>query len=200
MGDLSSIPTVLVTGFGPFRNHTQNSSWLTVKELLKLNITDYHIVAKELPVEYDTVSEIVPVLWEEYNPKLVVHCGMSDQANCLTIEKLAHRNDYYGCDMKGQVPSGYTCCCDGPDVLYTSIDVQKVLDDVHGSGACVKAEASEDAGLYLCEFIFYTSLKINRNTAFVHIPPIGQPYSAREMAETLAVIIHSMLKQVQSSS
>ncbi|XP_035230786.1 pyroglutamyl-peptidase 1-like isoform X2 [Stegodyphus dumicola] len=135
-----------------------------------------------------------------HNNELVVHCGMSDQANCLTIEKLAHRNDYYGCDITGQVPSGYTCCCDGPDVLYTSIDVEKVLEDVYGSGACVKAQASKDAGLYLCEFIFYTSLKINQNTAFVHIPPIGQPYSAREMAETLAIIIHSMLKQVQSSS
>lgn len=51
---------------------------------------------------------------------------------------------------------------------------------------------------YLCEFIYYTSLNISRNTIFVHIPPVDQPYSANEMAKTLATIISSALRQMKS--
>ncbi|CAL1272399.1 unnamed protein product [Larinioides sclopetarius] len=198
-GNLDRLPTVLVTGFGPFRNHSENSSWLTVKELLNLNITDFNIIAKELPVEYEFVSKAVPELWEKHKPKLVVHCGMSEQARCITLEKVAYNADYHGCDIKGQVPQLNSCCENGPEKLSTAIDIDSVLEDVASSEVCVKAVASENAGRYLCEFTFYTSLKVNRNAAFVHVPPINQPYSARAMAQALALIISSMLKQIKNS-
>ncbi|GFR08282.1 pyroglutamyl-peptidase 1 [Trichonephila clavata] len=198
-GGSDMIPTVLVTGFGPFRNHSENSSWLTVKELLNLNITDYNLIAKELPVEYEFVSKGVPELWEKFKPKLVVHCGMSELAKCVTLEKVAHNEEYIGCDVKGQVPMQNCCCENGPKQLSTAIDVDAVLEDLDATGVCVKAVSSENAGRYLCEYIFYTSLKINRNTAFVHVPPINQPYSARAMAQALSIIISSMLKQIKNS-
>ncbi|XP_054715033.1 pyroglutamyl-peptidase 1-like [Uloborus diversus] len=196
MDESSKVPTVLVTGFGPFRNHTRNSSWLTVQELVKIPITGYRIIAKELPVEYDTVSKEVPHLWKEYNPKLVVHCGMSEQAKCLVLETKAHNKNYLCGDIKGELPAQNCSCSDGPEILSTSIDVDKVVCDIDSTNVCVKAQKSEDAGMYLCEFIFYTSLRINRNTAFVHIPPVDEPYSVKDMAKTLEVIIRSMLKQV----
>lgn len=52
---------------------------------------------------------------------------------------------------------------------------------------------------YLCEFTYYTSLNINKNTIFVHVPPIDQPYSASEMAKALAIVISSCLKQIAKS-
>ncbi|KAG8190257.1 hypothetical protein JTE90_001341 [Oedothorax gibbosus] len=195
-GSSQTVPTVLITGFGPFRNFVENSSWLTVKELLNLNITDFNLVAKEIPVEYETVSQTIPKLWEEVKPKLVVHCGMTDQSDCLTLEKLARNQEYVGCDVSGKLPPKNLCCENGPEVLYTALDIDKVVADVQTDGVCVKAKSSENAGRYLCEFIFYTSLKINRNTAFVHIPPIDKPYSARMMAPTLSRIISSMLKAI----
>ncbi|GIX97567.1 pyroglutamyl-peptidase 1 [Caerostris extrusa] len=193
------VPTVLVTGFGPFRNHAENSSWLTVKELLNLNITDYNIIAKELPVEYDFVSKEVPELWEKFKPKLVIHCGMSEGSRCLTLEKLAHNEDYQGTDIKGQVPQLNICCEKGPSKLCTAIDIEAVLEDVSSSDVCVKVVASENAGRYLCEYIYYTSLNISKHTVFVHVPPINQPYSARAMAQALSIIISSILKQIKNS-
>ncbi|GFY73218.1 pyroglutamyl-peptidase 1 [Trichonephila inaurata madagascariensis] len=113
---------------------------------------------------------------------------MSELAKCVTLEKVAHNEEYIGCDVKGQVPMLNCCCENGPKQLSTAIDVDAVLEDLDASGVCVKAVSSENAGRYLCEYIFYTSLKINRNTAFVHVPPINQPYSARAMAQALSLL------------
>lgn len=193
-----SLPTVLVTGFGPFSNHVENSSWITVQELAKMNIANYNLVTKELPVSYNIVSQVVPLLWQEHKPKLTVHCGMSETRSCITIEKLARKKGYFHCDINGLMPNCNECCSDGNEVIYSAIDVSKVVDDVSCSPVCVKTELSEDAGLYLCEFSYYTSLNINRNTIFVHIPAINNPYNAQEMGETLAAIISSTLKQLKS--
>ncbi|XP_015908275.1 pyroglutamyl-peptidase 1 [Parasteatoda tepidariorum] len=193
------LPTVLVTGFGLFRDHSENSSWITAKQLLNIDHKNYNLVIRELPVIYDVVLDSVPKLWEELKPKLVVHCGMSELATCIAIEKQACNTDYFGCDVKGQLPPNNCCCSVGQNVLHTAIDVDKVLEDLKQHDVCVKTESSDNAGRYLCEFIYYTSLKINRNTAFVHLPPVNQPYTAQQMAQTLSLIISSMLKQITHS-
>lgn len=52
---------------------------------------------------------------------------------------------------------------------------------------------------YLCEFIFYKSLQINRErTIFVHVPPVGRPYSAEEVASGLVDIIKCALRQLEN--
>ena len=72
---------ILVTGFGPFRGHPVNSSWIAVQDL-KENHTIEHrgrqipIVIREVPVVYDTVKTEIPKLWDDVNydrnPRLYV--------------------------------------------------------------------------------------------------------------------------------
>jgi len=71
--------TVLLTGFGPFRDHVVNASWQAVRLIpdrgiaLPSNIpsgTHVKIVACEVPVIYDTVAEVVPKLWEQHKPNV----------------------------------------------------------------------------------------------------------------------------------
>lgn len=61
--------TILVTGFGPFRDHIVNASWESVK-LLPDEIDGYQIVKKEIPVLYNDVEMKIPALWEELNPEV----------------------------------------------------------------------------------------------------------------------------------
>lgn len=42
-----------------------------MQELPKLDIKEYNVVIKELPVVYETILEAVPRLWKEYNPKVI---------------------------------------------------------------------------------------------------------------------------------
>ncbi|NP_001316405.1 pyroglutamyl-peptidase 1 isoform X5 [Pongo pygmaeus] len=61
---------VVVTGFGPFGEHTVNASWIAVQELEKLGLgdsVDLHVY--EIPVEYQTVQRLIPALWEKHSPQ-----------------------------------------------------------------------------------------------------------------------------------
>lgn len=50
---------------------------------------------------------------------------------------------------------------------------------------------------YLCDFSFYTSLSIDRSrSAFIHVPPLGQPYSEDQLGDGLAIAVSAMLKQL----
>uniref|UniRef100_A0A8C6FTV2 Pyroglutamyl-peptidase I n=1 Tax=Moschus moschiferus TaxID=68415 RepID=A0A8C6FTV2_MOSMO len=62
---------VVVTGFGPFGEHTVNASWIAVQELEKLGLgdsVDLHVY--EIPVEYQTVQRLIPALWEKHSPQV----------------------------------------------------------------------------------------------------------------------------------
>ena len=61
----------LLSGFGPFGNHTVNASWVAVQELALMGIAnDVELITIEIPVEYDTVRVLVPELWNKYKPKV----------------------------------------------------------------------------------------------------------------------------------
>ncbi|OQV19071.1 putative Pyroglutamyl-peptidase 1, partial [Hypsibius exemplaris] len=87
-GRTSGSPTirVLVTGFGPFGEHSVNASWEAVRHLTVLDdlkdVVDLFV--EEIPVKYHEVSTVVPDLWKKYQPHLVIHCGVSGllQASC----------------------------------------------------------------------------------------------------------------------
>lgn len=67
--------TILVTGFGPFDAHVVNASWEAVRELQKLwansaEFPDVKLVAEEIPVSYNYVSDHIPQLWKKHNPSV----------------------------------------------------------------------------------------------------------------------------------
>lgn len=76
----------------------------------------------------------------------------------------------------------------------------KVCQKVNSSGCGVVSCVSDDPGRYLCDFIYYTSLTIDRRrAAFVHVPVLDKPYSAFQLALGLKATIAAMLEQVRAS-
>ncbi|XP_060073603.1 pyroglutamyl-peptidase 1-like [Ylistrum balloti] len=194
----ASKKTVLVTGFGPFGAHTVNASWVAVQELDKQwNLEGVEISIQEIPVEYDTVHKMIPTLWEEVKPCLVIHVGVSGIASKLTLEQQAHNDGYDKKDVKGTCPER-NCCVNGANnCIVSGIDMQKVCDEINDSGIEVKSTVSEDPGRYLCDFSYFLSLNIDRSrSAFIHVPPLDQPYSGKQLAQGLEAAITAMLKQV----
>ncbi|XP_034524746.1 pyroglutamyl-peptidase 1 [Ailuropoda melanoleuca] len=64
---------VVVTGFGPFRQHLVNSSWEAVKELSKLGLnSDVEVELRilQLPVDYREVKQRVTRIWEGLQPQV----------------------------------------------------------------------------------------------------------------------------------
>lgn len=50
---------------------------------------------------------------------------------------------------------------------------------------------------YLCEYIYFKSLRINKNhTIFIHVPNLDQDNTVEKLAETLKCIIKKLLEQI----
>lgn len=196
MSDSDTRP-ILLTGYGPFADHKVNSSWVVVKELQSMGVVhqgrSMPLVIKEIPVIYDTVHEEVPKLWSEHKPRLCIHTGVSHYTE-LKVEQYARNSVFYPLDVTGKCPKNYQCEPGGAEKLATSINVQLVADSANKRQNEVTVAVSQDAGHYLCEFIYYKSLHIGTSpTLFVHFPTIGLPYTSMQMTIGLKHIIESIL-------
>lgn len=48
---------------------------------------------------------------------------------------------------------------------------------------------------YLCDFTYYTSLYLSHGrSAFIHVPPLGKPYSKEDLGRALQAVIQEMLE------
>nr|XP_022907322.1 pyroglutamyl-peptidase 1 [Onthophagus taurus] len=187
---------VVVTGFGPFGIHSINASSEVVKSLPE-KIKDVNIIKFEIPVVYEIVDEKIPELWEQYQPILIVHVGVSERAQLITLETNANRTgyikkDYHGCCHN----TGDICDDNSKDCLKTGLCINDICDHLNKSGK-VKACISNDAGRYLCEYIFYKSLYVDHTKVlFIHVPMLNQPYSCEQLTEGLIIIIEKALEML----
>lgn len=125
-------------------------------------------------VSYDGVRDLVPRLFSVYeqNVDIVLHIGMAPGRSFYSIEKQAHREGYHEKqDVDGKVlekTDGETVWSDCPAVLQTSLNFDDVFDRWHAGllttpGVSpyvngVEVRKSEDAGHYMCDFIYYSML------------------------------------------
>ncbi|XP_018332535.1 pyroglutamyl-peptidase 1 [Agrilus planipennis] len=189
---------ILITGFGPFKDHKVNASWEAVKELRTIAELK-HLIIHEIAVEYNHVDVVVPMLWKKYDPKLVIHVGVSSIANKITLETCAFRNGYNRLDCKGNTLKNGECANEkGTDVIFTELNTQEICNAINNQGK-LKSCVSKNAGRYLCEYTFYKSLTIDKErTLFVHVPPLNSPYNERELAEGLLLILQKALEQLET--
>ncbi|KAK7888690.1 hypothetical protein WMY93_024250 [Mugilogobius chulae] len=157
---------------------------------------DLHVY--EVPVEYHTVQTLVPALWKQYHPLLVVHVGVSEMATTVTLEKCGRNHGYRVRDNSGRCPDAQCCVAGGPDCIDSVIDLESVCKRVNASGLGVAVSVSKDAGRYLCDFTYYTSLYLSHGrAAFVHVPPLGKPYNGEALGLTLQAIVHDILELLE---
>lgn len=69
--------TIVVTGFGTFRDYKVNPSWEVARVLHTTGIIeelDINLITINIPVCYEDVDQIVPTLWSQHKP--VVSCTL----------------------------------------------------------------------------------------------------------------------------
>ncbi|CAB3410536.1 unnamed protein product [Caenorhabditis bovis] len=189
------MPTVILTGFGPFRNFTTNPSSEIVKELQKNGIPGINLEAKIMRVAYAEVKNDLEVYWNLFQPELVVHLGAHEVANTIKIEKQAFAAGYEACDVEGCTPdSNSTGCCRPESVLCTELDCDRICETVRQScsldESCINLTTSDDPGRYLCGFSYFLSLNEDPKKAlFVHVPPFTEECTKEKVTEVIREII-----------
>lgn len=124
--------------------------------------------------------------------------GVSHKAESLTIECHARSDGYNRFDIYEKRPDETNIEL---NVLKTRIDVKELCNNVNKNSeknGC-KACLSNDAGRYLCEYIFYQSLSIDSTkTLFVHVPDLNK-YSSIQTAKGLYDILCYLMKNSKCS-
>ncbi|KAL8757744.1 MAG: hypothetical protein Q9199_001997 [Rusavskia elegans] len=117
----------------------------------------------------------------------VLHIGMAAPREYFTMEMCAHRDRYLGKDEAGETMEGDTLWRDeykAPEILRPGFDTEDVWKRWKSGLTGVDVRPSSDAGRYLCDFIYYTSLveywrkdpKAMAPVMFLHVPGKSEDY------------------------
>jgi pyroglutamyl-peptidase len=183
---------ICITGYGPFRDVKINPSWEAVKSLPD-EIEEAKLHKQFLEVSYEYATKKIPEMLAQHTPDLIIHCGVG-QKDCIKIEQTAYKNGYKSLDICDKTPIGECIPGDCDDVLVTSVDTKAICIGMNEKGWKIKL--SDDAGRYLCEYALGTSLSITKSgkVIFIHLPPVGFPYSQEELDKALSDLVKLAIK------
>ncbi|KAG7521611.1 pyroglutamyl-peptidase 1-like [Solea senegalensis] len=193
---MSGSETVVITGFGPFRQFWVNPSWRAAQDLKLCGLGErIEVHIKEIPVSYVQSQHVIAEIWQTLNPKFVVHLGVARGCRVVILEQTAKNSGYRDRDVCGFCPESHCCVNEGPETLCSVVNMLPVSKLFRKSGMDVLC--SRDAGRFLCEFTYYCSLYHGQGrAALIHIPTHGRLASADRLLPLLKSIIQTMLSQM----
>ncbi|KAA1129570.1 hypothetical protein PGTUg99_030151 [Puccinia graminis f. sp. tritici] len=185
---MPSIPTrrsikILLTGFGVSIVLEQNASFEIVKRASESGGLEDLSSAVELVVHpepvrvsYRTVDELLSRLYQIHpDLDLVIHTGIAHLPRAeFLLEKIAHREHYKSPDVDGLVPDPSLSDSETrPASLSSSVMLDQLVERVQDQiSQPISLKVSENAGRFLCEYIYYSSLlRFEKMTNFNPEPP-----------------------------
>lgn len=156
---------VLVVGFGPFMDVTDNPAARLARAVDGAQVGPYTVVGRVMPVSYRRAPEDVAALIEALSPVMVIGIGVARGRAVPMVERFGHRHA-------------------SPNLL--DVD-REALTDLEPGGpervesalagplaAALELAISEDAGDYVCNaWIYRVCRATSLPTAFIHVPDAG---------------------------
>ena len=164
---------VLVTGFEPFGEYSENSSWAVAQRVASCGVEGAEVVAVQLPVSFARVGEVLRSAIELHTPDLVIMLGQSGTTDRVKLERVAlNMMDSANGDNDGTKPDEEPIYKGEDNALFTSLPIKQLRSAIEAQGIAVKI--SNSAGLYVCNRIYYEALRMCKERAmqaiFVHLP------------------------------
>ncbi len=157
---------VLITGFGPFGDVKENPSQKLLKSLNELLPQD-KFICEVLPVSYSFCEDWI-LEQNRHEFAFVLHFGVAMKSEKIRLEKKAKNFCGEGKDITGFSKTGLIKENE-PKSLVSQVNTEHLAEWLNNEG--FPCEVSEDAGDYLCNFLYFISLlHFSGNVLFVHIP------------------------------
>ncbi len=189
---------VLLTGFEPFGNYKENSSWAVAEKVTACSVVEAEVIAKRLPVSFAGVGIALRRAVEECHPDVIIMLGQAAGIDYIKLERIAiNMMDATTPDNDGYLPDEEPISATGAAALFTNTDIKDLRRVVEELGIPVKV--SNSAGLYVCNRTYYEALRLcnerlGMKALFVHLPLYeGQPSAAEEQP---TMPLDDMLKAV----
>ncbi|GJQ10611.1 hypothetical protein GpartN1_g2402.t1 [Galdieria partita] len=197
-----------LTGFGRFQRVSENPTELLVKKFVSFceERRGLHEAATVVTTTVATTSVtgaqlVLDELYGKLNRdkstrNVIIHCGVDASATCYRLEERAYNEASFSCpDESGWQPRVVPIDNTKPvdSFLVTSINIQRVAEELEKKGFHVRC--SEDAGRFLCNWIYYQSLtraqqEVSVKVIFVHFPPIQDSEEIQSYCEFLLQLLN----------
>ena len=189
---------ILLTGFVPFGNYKENSSWAVAKKVAALGFEGVSVT--RLPVTFAGVAAALRKAVDECRPDAIVMLGQSAGIDYIKLERIAvNMMDAVKADNDGYIPDEEPICPNGAAAMFTNTNIKELRAAVEDLG--IPAKVSNSAGLYVCNRLYYEALQLCREipgmkALFVHLPLCAEKVSAT--AGQPGMPLEDMIKSIQT--
>ena len=170
------MPTILITGFGPFPGAPYNPTMKLVRALARLRrpaLADTTIATHIFTTSYAAVDRDLPALIAQHRPDALLMFGLHGRAKAIRIETRARNALALLPDASGKVLRHGVIAPGSPAARRMPMPAQRLLAASRETG--MPAVLSRDAGRYLCNYLCWRSAESSvRLAAFVHVPPVAR--------------------------
>ncbi len=180
---------VLITGFEPYLDYTENSSWVVAEQLSRCALEGAEVVAEMLPVSFGRVGKALRSAIALHTPDLVIMLGQSGGSDRVKLERVAlNMMDACNADNDGYLPDEEPIDEGKSGALFCNVDIKALREAIAERGVAVKI--SNSAGLYVCNRTYYEALTIcveqpSLRALFVHLPFYEGQSTAKPQKPTL---------------
>jgi pyroglutamyl-peptidase len=190
------MPTILVTGFGPFPTAPFNPTEALVRRLAHAAPVGVKVVTHVFRTSYDAVDRELPRLIRRHRPDAILMFGLAARTPYLRIETVAANALARLADVDRNAPHRRTIAPDQPDRLMLRTPVRRLL--AAARGARVPARVSRDAGRYLCNYLCWRAMEAARDAerlrvvAFIHVPIVARSTVPRPRARKRRILTNDL--------
>lgn len=178
---------ILVTAFEPFGGDPENASLEAVRRLATAWADapqpGIELVTGTLPVAFADAGPALDALVAQHAPDAVLAVGEAGGRAAITPERWgANEDDARIPDNAGAQPRGIAIDPVGPARRASAFDPDALVAAMLGVG--LPADASDDAGRFLCNHVAYLVAGLPVPGGFVHVPAVRSHGPATVGAET----------------
>jgi pyroglutamyl-peptidase len=175
------MPTLLVTGFGPFPGAPFNPTAALVQSLARRRrpaLANVTVTAHVFPTGYAAVDRELPMLIARHRPDALVMFGLALRTKALRVETRARNSVSLLPDAGAQAPTRHAIVSHAPMAPALPAPVHRLRAALRA--ARVPAALSHDAGRYLCNYLAWRGIEAARQpggprlAAFIHVPPVAR--------------------------
>jgi pyroglutamyl-peptidase len=147
---------ILVTGFGPFPGAPVNPSEVLIRQFRERGVdlgADVVLEAVLLETSYLAAQAALTDIGAAASPDIALHFGLARSAKGFRLERTAR--NVVSCtspDAAGYLPRS-SAIHSGKQTFQTSLPLDRIHREL--SVRNIPVEFSDDAGAYVCNFIFY---------------------------------------------
>lgn len=187
---------ILLTGFGPFRSHSENPSETLIHSLSEIFRHQSNIHTLILPTEYGRSWDMLEQAINKTKPDIVLSFGLAARRQHICLESTAYNSvSTHLPDASGYIPQGNELIDGAPSFYKSNLPLGRIEKSLRQQGHIIRV--SRDAGDYVCNATLFQLLhhaktkKPDMKTAFVHIPkpkPHGKFTHETLLQSTLAIL------------